>query len=64
LIDSIGMRGFRIGTAAVSEKHANFIQADSGGSADDVRRVIDAVRAAVAQRTGVELAIEVRWISD
>jgi UDP-N-acetylmuramate dehydrogenase len=64
LIDSIGMKGFRIGTAAVSEKHANFIQADPDGSADDVRRVIDAVREAVAERTGVELAIEVRWISE
>jgi UDP-N-acetylmuramate dehydrogenase len=63
LIDSIGMKGFRIGTAAVSDKHANFIQADPGGSADDVRRVIDAVREAVLRRTGVELAVEVRWIS-
>ena len=34
---SSGLRGLRIGTAWVSEKHANFIQADEGGSADDVR---------------------------
>jgi len=62
LVDSAGLKGFRIGTAAVSRKHANFIQADPGGSADDVRRVIDAVRAKVAERTGVELALEVRLV--
>ena len=37
VIDSLGLRGLRIGTAEVSPKHANFIQADEGGSADDVR---------------------------
>ncbi len=36
LIDACGLKGFRIGTAEVSTKHANFIQADPGGSADDV----------------------------
>ena len=46
LIDGLGLRGFRIGTAWVSEKHANFIQAAEGGSAADVRAVIEAVRAA------------------
>ena len=36
LIDAAGAKGLRVGTAAVSDKHANFIQADPGGSADDV----------------------------
>lgn len=62
LIDAAGLKGFRIGSAAVSDKHANFIQADAGGSADDVRAVIDAVGSAVLERTGVELAVEVRFI--
>ncbi|HET9091176.1 MAG TPA: UDP-N-acetylmuramate dehydrogenase [Acidimicrobiales bacterium] len=62
LIDAAGLKGMRIGSAAVSDKHANFIQADAGGSADDVRRVIEAVRQAVLERTGVELAVEVRLI--
>ena len=39
LIDAAGARGLRIGTAEVSVKHANFIQADPGGSADDVAAV-------------------------
>jgi UDP-N-acetylmuramate dehydrogenase len=38
VIDGLGLRGLRIGTAEVSPKHANFIQADEGGAAADVRR--------------------------
>ena len=62
LIDACGLKGLRIGTAQVSTKHANFIQADRGGSADDVRRVMDRVRAEVAAATGVVLTTEVRVV--
>lgn len=62
LIDSIGLRGARFGTAWVSEKHANFIQASEGGSAADVRAAIDAVRAKVAAETGYVLRSEVRLV--
>ncbi len=62
LIDGLGLRGLRVGTAWVSEKHANFIQASDGGSADDVRAVIELVRARVAEATGVELRSEVRLV--
>ena len=62
LIDVCGLKGLRIGTAEVSTKHANFIQADRGGSADDVRRVIDRVRSVVLDVTGIELVTEVRMV--
>lgn len=62
LIDACGAKGLRIGTAEVSSKHANFIQADRGGSADDVRRIMDRVRADVAIAFGVELTTEVRLV--
>jgi UDP-N-acetylmuramate dehydrogenase len=62
LVEAAGMKGFRVGSAAVSDKHANFIQADEGGSADDVRRVVEQVRARVAERLGVELRTELRMI--
>lgn len=55
LIDTCGLKGFRVGTAEVSTKHANFIQADPDGSADDVYRLIRQVRLRVAAATGVEL---------
>ncbi|MEO6652861.1 MAG: UDP-N-acetylmuramate dehydrogenase [Ilumatobacteraceae bacterium] len=62
LIDSLGLRGFTIGTAAVSDKHANFIQASDGGRATDVRDVIEHVRREVARRTGYRLRSEVRLV--
>ena len=52
LIDHCALKGFRIGSAEVSTKHANFIQADPGGSADDVLSVIEHVRTVVAEATG------------
>lgn len=62
LIDRVGLRGLRIGSAHVSEKHANFIQADEHGSAADVRAVMDEVRRVVAERTGFALRSEVRLV--
>ncbi len=62
LIDGLGLRGLRIGTAWVSEKHANFIQASDGGSATDVRAVIEAVRDRVERATGHVMRSEVRLV--
>jgi UDP-N-acetylmuramate dehydrogenase len=62
LIDQLGLRGLRIGTARVSEKHANFVQADDRGRAADVRAVIEAVRARVAEATGHAMRSEVRLV--
>jgi UDP-N-acetylmuramate dehydrogenase len=62
LIDQCGLRGFRIGTAEVSVKHANFIQADPGGRASDVVAVMDHVQVVVQQKFGFNLRSEVRLI--
>jgi UDP-N-acetylmuramate dehydrogenase len=62
VIDALGLRGLRIGSAEVSPKHANFIQADEGGSADDVRAVMAAVRARVLAERGIALRSEIRQI--
>ena len=62
LIDAAGGKGLRVGTAEVSTKHANFIQADPGGSADDVAAVMRAVTALVLDATGVELVPETRLV--
>lgn len=60
LIDQIGMRGFRIGTAHVSEKHANFIQSEDGGLASDVVQVMAEIRHRVKDSTGYDLRSEIR----
>jgi len=62
LIEACGLKGFRLGSAEVSTRHANFIQADPAGSADDVHRLIGHVRSTVAEATGVHLSTEVRMI--
>jgi len=62
LIDQLGLRGFRVGSACVSDKHANFIQGSDGGSAADVRSVMEHVRAKVAADTGFQLRSEVRLV--
>jgi UDP-N-acetylmuramate dehydrogenase len=62
VIDEVGLRGMRIGTACVSDKHANFIQADPDGSADDVARVMAHVRAVVLRERGIDLHSENRLV--
>jgi UDP-N-acetylmuramate dehydrogenase len=62
LIDVSGCKGLRQGTASVSTKHANFFQADPGGSADDVRALMVEVRTRVAEATGVDLVPETRMV--
>jgi UDP-N-acetylmuramate dehydrogenase len=62
LVDAAGLKGHRLGTAHVSTKHANFIQADEGGSADDVWALVREVQRVVAERTGVHLHPELRVV--
>ena len=63
LIDQeAGLRGLRLGGAVVSEKHANFIQADAGATAADVHQLLELVRDRVEAVTGVRLVPEVRRI--
>ena len=62
LIDAAGLRGRRLGTATVSDKHANFIQADDGGSADDVLALMTEVRGLVEASSGFRLRSEIRLI--
>jgi UDP-N-acetylmuramate dehydrogenase len=64
LVDAAGLKGLRVGGAAVSELHANFIVTDRGASAADVRALGDRVRAEVLAQFGVELAYEIEFVGD
>ena len=62
LVDEAGLKGHRLGRAHVSTKHANFIQADENGSADDVWQLVQEVQRLVAERTGIHLQPELRVV--
>lgn len=60
IIDQCGLKGHRIGTAIVSEVHANFIVADKkDAQAEDVYQVIEHVEKVVHDQTGIKLTREV-----
>jgi len=64
IIDLLGLKGAREGGASVSEKHANFLVNDQHGSAADVRRLGDRVRATVRDATGIDLHYEIVFAGD
>lgn len=64
LIETAGLKGWRIGGASVSEKHANFIINHGTASAADIERLIEHVTAEVERRHGVRLEPEVRIVGE
>jgi UDP-N-acetylmuramate dehydrogenase len=64
LIDTAGCKGLRHGSAAVSEKHANFFIADAGGRADDVVALMREVQRRVHDVHGIWLEPETRLVGD
>jgi UDP-N-acetylmuramate dehydrogenase len=62
LVEASGLKGYRLGTAMVSDKHANFIQADPGGSADDVVALMIELQRRVDEHFGVRLHAEVKLV--
>ena len=62
LIEAAGCKGLRVGSAQVSEKHANFLIADAGGSANDVYELGCTVQRRVEATSGVRLVSEHRFL--
>ena len=59
LIEVTGLKGFKIGGAQVSEKHANFIINTGNATADDIEKMIATVQQQVSQKQGINLQTEV-----
>ena len=65
LIESCGLKGYAIGGARVSEKHANFIvNPDGRAKAADIETIIAHVRSTVHAKTGVDLVPEVQIVGE
>lgn len=60
LIDQAGLKGFQIGGAAISEKHAGFAVNLGGATAEDVRKLLSAVSDRVFEHSGIRLEPEIR----
>lgn len=63
LIDQAGLKGYRVGGAEVSEKHAGFVINIGNATAEDVLAVMRHVRSTVLETSGIELEPEVRLIN-
>ena len=64
LIEAAGLKGYRIGGAEVSEKHANFIINRDDATATDIEELIEHVRQTVLDVHGIELVHEVRIVGE
>ncbi|WP_090575385.1 UDP-N-acetylmuramate dehydrogenase [Nitrosomonas sp. Nm58] len=64
LIEACGLKGYRVGGAMVSTKHANFIINNGNATASDIEAIIAMIRNTVKERTGIELIQEVRIIGE
>ena len=64
LIDEVGLKGYKIGGAIVSEKHANFIINSGGASAKDVLDLIKFIQEKVFSQTGYKLETEIGLVGE
>ena len=59
LIDECGLKGYKIGDAEVSKKHAGFIVNTGNATAKDIEKLIKYTKEKVKEKFGVELELEV-----
>ena len=60
LIDQAGLKGFRVGNAGISDKHAGFAVNLGGATANDVKELLQTVSDRVFEQTGIRLEPEIR----
>lgn len=59
IIDELGLKGYKVGGASVSDIHANFIINDGTATAEDVQKLLDHIKEVVKEKRGIELKEEV-----
>ena len=64
LIESIGLKGYKIGGAYISEKHANFIISDKFTKSIDIEKLINFTQKEVLKKKEVILETEVKFIGN
>ncbi|MDR0446750.1 MAG: hypothetical protein LBH17_06985, partial [Oscillospiraceae bacterium] len=64
LMEECGLKGYSVGGAAVSDKHAGFVVNRGGASFDDMLRLIGHIKNEVFRQSGVEIEPEIKIIGD
>ena len=64
VIDECGLKGYRIGDAAVSEKHAGFVVNLGNATAKDVLELTDYIKETVKKKKGIEIELEVLFVGE
>lgn len=64
LIEAAGLKGYRVGGAQISEKHANFFVNDENATAEDIRSLIAEAWHVVREKFNVELDLEVELVGE
>lgn len=63
LIEDLGLKGYKMGGAKISEKHANFIINEDGATGEDIKALIDMIKAKVKEKYNIDLHVEQRFIN-
>lgn len=63
LIEDCGLKGYRLGGARISEKHANFVINENNATAEDIRNLILLARDKVKEKYNIELKIEQEFVN-
>ena len=63
LIEDLGLKGYTIGGAQISEKHANFIINIGNATGEDIKALIDLVKSKVKEEYNIDLHVEQRFIN-
>ena len=63
LIEDLGLKGYSIGGAKISEKHANFIINTGNATGEDIKKLIDYIKGLVKEKYNIELHVEQRFMN-
>ena len=64
LIETAGLKGFQVGNARISKKHANFFVSDGDTTSEEIRALIAEAWNSVHEQFGVEMELEVELVGD
>ena len=62
MIDEAGLKGYSVGGAQISEKHAGFIINRENATCRDIRELVDTVKSVIKDKEGIDIVCEIRFI--